>query len=314
MIITLRHIALSTCAIGLLLLAFADCSAQMRVPNLGGHRFIPSESNGDPFVNTHVVSQVGIGSATNLEFPLFEFNGDTLFAPRGNLLLAVLRFDYQQRIKKWLGVRASFSTVGRLGTDAGSLLAAGVTASTDLRFEWLVNVMQNDRSALSAIVGYRNATATVVDVFSFVEDVIDGEDAKLVDSIPSVQVLGGVRYAYGFSSLFGIKLSGIILYGDKRQVRVSEPEVNYEFGLSLSLDPREKLGFPIGVLASYSLRTLTIGKDEGDSDSMQLELKFDYTKPNDFSIGPAITWSRSPGLYQTSITILQVAISSRYYF
>lgn len=309
-----RHIASSIFVLGLLMISVVDCSAQMKVPSLNGHRFIPSESAADPFVNTHVVSQVGIGTATDLEFPLFEFEGDTVFAPRGDLLFAVLRFDYQQRIKKWLAVRASFSTLGRLGTDAVALLSAGVTASTDLRLEWLFNLIQNDKSAFSAVVGYRNAGTTVVDVVGFVDDIIGGKDARLVDSIPSVHAIGGIRYAYGFSSTFGIKLIGTILYGDQRQVRDNKSELNYEFGVSLSIDPREKFGIPIGVLASYSLRTLSLGRDNGESDSMELELKFDYTKPNDFSFGPSITWARSPGLYQDSIQFVSVSISSRYYF
>jgi len=291
-----------------------DGSAQVRVPSLNGHRFIPSETVRDPFVNTYMLSQLGGGIATDLVLPLIEIDGDTLFLPSGDQLFVVLQYQYQQRIKKWLAVNVGFSTLGRLGTDAGALLLAGVTAATDLRLEWLFNVMRNDRSALSFNLGFRNASTTVVDLFGFVEDVIDGVDSKLVDTIPSSQAIAGARYAYGFSSLVGVKISGTIFYGSKSKLRDPDNEVNFEFGGGVSLDPRKRFGIPVGVIVSYAFRTLSLGRDDSGSDSQEYELKFDYTKPNDFSFGPAITLKRFPGISGGSESSLNVTLTSRYYF
>jgi hypothetical protein len=309
----LRRISYAASIIALVGMTALDSSAQLRVPNLNGHRFIASETVSDPFVNTYIVNQVGLGMATDLDFPLYEFNGDTLFAPRGDLIFAALRFDYQQRIKRWLAVSMSFKTFGRLGTNAGSLLSAGITASTDLRLDWLIKLYENERSALSVDLGFRNSNTTVVDVFSFVEDIIEGEEAKLVDSIPSVHVVGGVRYAYAFSSLLGIKLFGTILYGDKTQNRDSGDELNFEFGGALSIDPRQRFGIPVGALLGYSRRTLSLGLDDNSSDSHEVEVKIEYTKPDDFSFGPSVSWASLPGLY-SRVSFVNVAFSSRYYF
>lgn len=289
-------------------------SSPIRIPSLNGHRFIPSELVSDPFVNTYMVSQLGAGIATDLEFPPIEVGGDTLFLPRGDQLFLVLGYEYQQRIKKWLAVRATFSTVGRLGTEAAVLLLAGITASTDLRLEWLMNLVRNERSTLSLNLGYRNTSTTVVDLFGFVQDVIDGKDSKLVDTIPSVQAIAGVRYAYGISSLVGVKFSGTVLYGDKVNQRDVGDEVNFEAGLGVSLDPRKKFGIPVGVLVSYSFRTLRISRSDKASDTQRIELKIDYTKPNDFSFGPSLSFARIPGTFGGTVSFVSVTLTSRYYF
>ncbi len=319
----LRGISYLTAIVALGVVLATDSSAQLvdspvrvKIPTLNGHRFIPSETVPDPFVNTYMLSKLGVGVATDLEFPLIEIGGDTLFLPRGDQLFVVLEYRYQQRIKKWLAVKVGFSTLARLGTDAGSLLLAGITASTDLRFEWLISVIQNDRSTLSFDLGFRNAGTTVVDVFGFVEDVIDGVDSKLVDTIPSTQAIAGVRYAHGFSSLVGVKLATTMFYGSKEQLRDPANEINFEFGVGVSLDPRKRFGIPVGVLASYAFRTLSLGREDSSSDAQEFELKFDYTKPNDFSFGPSITWQKLPNVFSGSgsVSSLNLALTSRYYF
>jgi hypothetical protein len=286
----------------------------LRVPNLGGHRFIATDIVEDPFVETFIVTQLGMGVAADLEFPLFEIDGDTVFAPQGDVLFALLKFQYRQRIKRWLAVTGSFRTIGRLGTEVQSILLAGVTASTEFEFEWLVNVVRSDRSAVSLGFGFRRASTTVVDIFRFVEDVIDGEQSRLVDNIPSVQGTASVRFAHAFSSLIGAKFEAGAQYGEQTQARESGSEFNWRFGVSLSVDPREKFGIPIGVLASYALTTLSIGLEDAATDTQEFELKFEYTSPNDFSIGPTIGATRVPAVYQDAVWFTNLLIASRYYF
>jgi hypothetical protein len=286
----------------------------VRVPVLSGHRFIASDIVEDPFGETFIVTQLGGGVASDLDFPLFEVGGDTIFAPRGDLLFAVLKFEYRQRIKRWLSVNGAFKTIGRLGTEAQSLLLAGVTASSQFDFEWIVTAHRSERSALAVGLGFRRASTTNVDLFRFVEDVVGGEEARLVDTVPSVQSFVNLRYARALSRLVGMKVEGGLLYGEQTQSRESGNELNWRFGLSLSVDPREKLGIPVGVLASYAITTLSIGLEDAASDTQEFELKIEYTAPSEFSIGPSLGATRLPATYQDAVWFVNVLIASRYYF
>lgn len=312
----MAHIV-SLASLCLLALGNSLISAQhvpMRVPSLNGHRFIASDVVNDPFMETNVTNQLGVGVASDLKFPVFEFEGDTVFAPRGDLLFAVLKFEYRQRVKPWLAVNGSYRTISRLGTDVQALLVAGLTVSSEFELGWLIKAYESDKSILSVGLGFERASTTVVDLFRFIEGISVGEYGRLVDSIPSVQGKASVRYAHGFSDLLGVKLEGGVIYGEQTQSRESGQEVNWRFGASLSLDPRTKTGIPLGLLASYALTTLSLGPDDAPSDTQQFELKLEYTTPTDFSIGPSLSTLRVPGRYQPSVWFTNILLGMRYYF
>lgn len=285
-----------------------------RVPTLNGHRFLVSEDVADPFVSTNLLNALGVGVASDMKLPLFEIGGDTLFAPRGDVLFATLHFEYRQRIKDWLSVHGRFKTVGRLGTNAQSLLTVGVTAATTFEFGWLINLLTTDRSALSVDLGFARSSTTLVDVFRFVEDVFKGEEASLVQTVPSVQGIASIRYAQGLSSLVGIQAHGEMQYGESSQARDEGNQFYWLLGGALSVDPKPKYGVPIAALLSYSFRTLTLGFPDADNDSMRFELKLEYSATSDFATGPTVSVERLPGTYQGRVTLISVAVSSRYYF
>jgi hypothetical protein len=285
-----------------------------RVPSLKGHRFLVSEAVADAFVNTNLLNALGGGIASDMKFPLFEIGGDTLFAPRGDVLFAVLNFEYRQQIKNWLAVHGRFKTLGRLGTNAQSLLTVGVTAATTFEFGWLINLHKSDQSVLSVDLGFARSSTTLVDIFRFVGDIVDGEEAALVQSVPSVQGIASLRYAHGFSPLVGLQAYAEMQYGEDSQSRDEGNQFYWLLGGAVSVDPKPNYGVPIAALLSYSFRTLTLGFPDAGNDSMLFELKLEYSATTDFATGPTISIQRLPGTYQSRVTLISATISSRYYF
>ena len=113
-----------------LLAGGTPAQAQEGRPVLGGHRFIWSPLTETAMPQTHVRNLTGGGKFTDIEY-LSEIDlggGIVIPAVKGDLLFAELEFEYMHRVQPWLGVWARFGGVGRVGTNAGSLLAQGVTA------------------------------------------------------------------------------------------------------------------------------------------------------------------------------------------
>ena len=307
---TIRSCAL----VGLLLAAcFADLRAQVRLPSLNGHRFVTSELVDDPFVATHFVNQLGVGFATNSEFPLYVFEGDTLTAPRGTQIFAVIRFDYQQRVQEWISARFSFQTLARMGTDAISLLGAGVTASTEMRFDWKIGLLRSEKSSLALDVGLLNQNTTYVDIAGFINDIIDREDASLVESIPAIRATLGLRYAHAFNPVLGVVVSGDLLIGENAQDRDSDAWAETTIAAGLSVNGHAK-GIPLGAFLAYSFSSDSFDQRSPNERSQIIELKIIYSEPGDFMIGPAVYWASLPGFFDNSLTFLNVSLRSRYYF
>lgn len=114
--------------------------------SLAGHAFTPNNLVPDPFIKTFIRNSVGIGSAVDIEFPVAIIDGDTIVGFDGDLVFALLDFEYQRTLRDWLAARGQFKLQARLGTNVGSLLASGITASTGFELGWLARLFQTDHT------------------------------------------------------------------------------------------------------------------------------------------------------------------------
>jgi hypothetical protein len=267
----------------------------------------------DPFLRSYLLTRVGVGFTERVSLPVIEVGDDTVLTLRGELMTALIDFVYQQQVKNWLSFRASFSIAGRLGTDAESIIAAGVDAGSDVQLGWLVRAFERRATKLSVFVGVSRGSVNVIQPAKFLDDILDGRSAKLSDSIPSVQAIGSARFAHGFSRLLGVKVLASLLYGEQTFSRDSGLTFNWKAGASASLDPRKALGIPVGFLLSYSFSTLSPGSRESGVSTQEIELKIDYTAPADYQFGVSFAVTRGPSELQKTVNLTSVQISSRFY-
>ena len=145
--LTLAGLLLSGGATGLDAQGAEEGADRLR-PLLGGHRFIPNSFTRDPFSRTYVRNSLGIGQALDVEFvPQLDIGGgDTIPGLSGDLLFAVLDFEYQHAVKDWLAVWGKINMIGRLGTDVGAILAQGATVLTGFELGWLIKLLQKGYS------------------------------------------------------------------------------------------------------------------------------------------------------------------------
>ncbi len=287
---------------------------EFKRPMLGGHAFLPNNLVRDPFIKTFIRNSVGVGSAVNLDIPLAIIGDDTLVSLKGDLLFALLGFEYQQAVKPWLAARGEFKVVGRLGTGVPALLASGITASTGFEFGWLVRLFHSERTLLTGSLKLANNNFTAINVSDFVDDIIAGRPASLIKKTPSMRGGGGLRFAWGVSPFFGLTALAETGYGESVDRRADD-EWYFELGGTVDFDFSAISEVPIGVMAAYRHNSFPEAGNDVSNDIRGGLLRIAYNGRSDFIVALDIGFERfdSRALNQT-VNFGSVGLNLRYYF
>jgi len=309
-------------ALGLMLVALASTagpsSAQaqepVRIPTHAGHRFLPLVEIPDPFIKTFIRNSVGLGTAFDLKTPSFEFEGQPVDGLRGNLLAALLEFEYQQGVNDWLAARVRFKVSGRLGTDVQSLLAQGITGSTTFELGWLFRLHQTEKTLLSGTFDVSNGSFTSLSLTAFINDIIAGRDPNLVYKTPTIRSGPGLRYAWAANDLVGVILNGRTGYGESSN-RSTNDEWFYRLGAAVDFDLKARTSVPLGLAVGYYLDSLPEGGDAIAKAFREWVLRISYTGPGDFLVSLDMSWGKLPLRdFEDEVQFGSTAINLRYYF
>lgn len=286
-------------------------------PVLGEHRFITNSATRDPFSRTQISQTLGIGQAVDVEFlPAFEIGQDTIDAISGDLLFALLNFEYQHAVKDWLGVFVSVDMVGRLGTDVGALLSSGATVLTGFELGWLIKLVENEKVALSATANLWNNSFTGINLLDWVDGIIEDQPVDLVRKVPSVRGGGGLRFAWAASDLVGVLATSELGLGESI-ARRGEDQVSFKVAAAVDLDLYARtsvpLGFAVGFDATNSPRE---GTDLTDTRSAGF-LRVAYTGRDDFLLALDMGFSRLSTIEDATeddVSSGSLVLNMRYYF
>jgi hypothetical protein len=288
--------------------------SDVRLPHLGDHIFSPNGSVPDPFITTYVRNTLGIGKALDIKTPIIVIDDEEILGLRGDILVAFLDFEYQQRIKSWIAVRAHLNVVGRLGTDVQAFLADGVTAVSGFELGWLLKIYRSERIMLSGDLMVANRPFTSVNVLGFVEDIVDGVPPRLTTTTPAVRTGGGLRFAWAASRFFGVTAASALGYAESVGDR-STDRAFFKFGTTMDVDIRSKTPVPLGVSLGYRLDTVPEGGEDVGSSTHGGILRISYNGRPDFSLGLELSTERvESSTFSEPFTIGSTLIDFRYYF
>ncbi len=253
----------------------------LRIPHLNGHQFTTNTLTGDPFVKTYIRNTLGIGQSIDLFVPITEIDGGQVLGLKGDLLKAILEFEYQQAVKDWVAFRVQARVTGRLGTGAQSLLASGVSANTGFEFGWLFKISEGEKTALSATLNLWNNSVTLVDFLGFVDGIIEGENNSLVKTVPTTRGGGGLRYAWAASDLVGFIFKGETGIGESVD-RSNSDEWFFNFAAAADFDLKTKSDVPLGLALGYKIDTFPEQGEDLANAKHDLVFRISYTGTTDF--------------------------------
>lgn len=282
-------------------------------PVLGGHDFTETVGVPSPFVRTFIRNRLGAGKALDIAPSLGEINGQPITGLKGDLIFAILDFEYQYAIKSWIGARVRVLGAGRLGSNTGSLLTQGVTMTTGFEFGWLVRLHESRRTALSMDLGLTDRGFTSVNLVRFIEDIIEGNQASLTRKTPSARASIGARFAWSVSPLMGVLANVQTGYGES--VERSKDDVwFFKLGTVLDFDLRTQMSAPLGVAVGFSYDTFPeLGGDIAQGVN-SFFFRFSYLGRSDFLFSVDLSYDRIP-LTEGRETLKgnSITINMRYY-
>ncbi len=289
---------------------------ELRIPHLSGHQFTTNTLTGDPFVKTYIRNTLGIGKSLDLFVPIIEIGDppERVLGLKGDLLKAILEFEYQQAVKDWVAFRVQVRITGRLGTGAQSLLASGVTANTGFEFGWLFKLAEGEKTALSGTLNLWNSSVTIVDFLGFVDGVINPPSQPLLKKVPTTRGGGGLRYAWAASDLVGFLFKGETGMGESVD-RSDSDKWFFNFAAAADFDLKTKTNVPLGLALGYKFDTFPEGGEEIVDAMQDLVFRISYTGTTDFLLSLDFTygWLHLKNEVEAS-KFTSTLINLRYYF
>jgi hypothetical protein len=217
-------------------------------------------------------------------FPSFEIGDITVVdAVRGNLLFAELEFEYMHQVQPWLGVWARLGGLAPLGTDAGGLLAQGITAIKGFELGWLFKVYEGHSFVLSGTTILSNDGVTDVNILRWARGLVTEGDSALANSGPQLRGRGGVRGAWGINEAWGLQFQTELGYGQVGR-EDAEGQLFWDNAASVSLDLYPGSQVPLGFVLSAATRGFPREGGNPEVRTLDLGLRTAFTGRDNFLV------------------------------
>jgi len=283
-------------------------------PHLNDHNFVENLLINSPFVRTSISNSLGYGKALDVTTPIIDLGDGEVIGFKGDLLFALLEFEYQYAIKEWIALRLKVGGLARAGTGVQSLLSEGLTMVTGFEFGWKVRLRETDQSALAMNIDLTNRSMTGVNISKFVEDIIEGQPASMVTKTPMTRVTLGLGYAWAPNNLFGFTLNGDTGYGESYN-RQEGDQVFFRLGGAVEADLLARTSVPIGLSLGYIYDTFPENGTTADNGLHAVGLRIAFTGRDDFNISLDLSRELVPGRDGYSdVSVATTSITLRYYF
>ncbi len=306
--------------VGVLMVPHTSVSAQGAHPELAGHTFVPSSLLPDPFIETYLSSVIGLGSAFDYGIAWPVLGEDTLFLADGKIVWVTLDFDYRQRVTDRLAVRGQVQAGARVGTNAASAIADGVSVAAGFRFGGVARLMEGRSAALSAYADVAHSDLTLLNIIGFAEELIDSvvsggslDSLSISFNYDAWRWHGGIRLAYSPTPLLGLGAVADVAVGEEF-LSLEDSFLDFDLGGSVDFNFHSAGYAPLGVVLSY--RFSTYGERFGGSirETHGAMLGISYMGHEDFSVGLEIYGGRIPLQADDVVAVATAGVQMHYYF
>jgi hypothetical protein len=295
-----------------------DGSDKIKLPVLNNHKFIVNQHATSPFIKTFFRNTIGGGAAMDLYVPILIIDGEPLAGLRGDLTFLTIEFEYQYAVNDWLAVFGNVGMLSRFGSETQALIAQGLNASYGFELGWMFKLLETKEVVLSATANLWNQSGTVLDLYDFLQDIIDNGELRpenqLIYSKDYIQGGGGLRVAWAPNELIGINGLSEFLFGES--LDNSGTKIFYNFAGSIDIDLDKVWSVPIGFAFGASINTFLSSNDSSVDDSATtVFLRTSYTGRSDILISLDMTFNKIP-ISQPKQTLNGVSssLSLEYYF
>jgi len=282
---------------------------------LGDHYFTPNNTLKYPFILTHVRMSLGIGEISDIRFPLVHIGDEDYLYLQGDIFAALLSFEYQHAVKKWLAVYVRLGLIGRLGSDFGTFLAQGVNYASTFDIGWMIQVYRNDKFALSTSVGVTNGNYSFINLQKFVNDVIHHvPNARITTSNNSLYGLAGIKAAFGITKFIGLNIVADLGYGETIQRELDNKWFTI-LGFNADMNFADLIETPLSLSVGYLYSTYPKNNNDVIFDSNVFLAQLSYIGRTNFILSLDISISKElAGSNESTLWLNTAQFGMRYLF
>jgi len=290
-----------------------------RLPILNNFRFVPSDIVKDPFINTFIKLNLGVGTALDLKTYVKNLQGEIRDTLSGDISYLSGELEFQYAVNDWLAFYIGYGGAGRVGSNAYTILTSGISYSTTFNLGGKIRIWQNDKMFLSGSAEYSSSEVALYSIYDFVKQVyenggeIDTAASSLLQKETLPKAFINVNYAYAPTDWFG--LLGVAGFGFIKSFDTVE-RGNYKLGVAAAIDflNVESINFPIGILLSARFNkypeTGSVAKNV-----VLFGFRIGYTGHKDFDIGIENTYENlNFKKSDEKVKALLTSFKMRYYF
>lgn len=295
--------------------------AQGQIPRLAGHTFVTSNLIPDPFVKTQLGLLIGLGSAFDYEVRGPVLGEDTLVIEEGKMTWVSAELDYRQRVTDWLQLDALVVGGARVGTNAASAIAQGVSVISGFGLGGLARLAQTRSLALSATLTLVRSNSTLLNIVEFAEELIDSVESggslgslSLSRKVSTWQGRGGVRFAWTPTRALGVTALAELRVGEDLLV-LDETTTSWDAGALLDLDLHSISSVPLGFVIGYRYGSEAHRSEQTSGGSHRATVGIAYMGREDFSVGLELLGESIPLPNEAqNVTAVIMGLRLRYYF
>ena len=290
---------------------------EKQLPILNNFRFIPSEVVIDPFITSYIKANVGTGVALDLKSYVKDLQGNIRDTLSGDLTYISGEIQFQLAVNDWLAFNVGAGGYGRLGTNAYTILTAGISYTSFLSAGGKAKIWQNDNMVLSTTLDFKYQDIYLYSIYDFVKEVsetggIDSTSSLLENDIITATFLN-INYAYAPADWCGILAVAGWGLGEAFETK-TRGNLRIGAAFSVDFDNVDAIEFPIGILASVRYNSFGEG-GSNVSNIFTYGFKIAYTGHKDFDIGIENTYqSFSDKASAEKINTILNSFHLRYYF
>jgi hypothetical protein len=289
------------------------------LPVLNNHYFIPNSLFPDPFITTFFKSGIGGGASLN-NIPIYANDGQQLLGTitaENTFLIADIHI--QVEAKKWLGAWFRYFIDARIGSSISSILAQGVTSITGFEFGWMLRLWQNKKSLLSGSIAITNVNISAINPLGAIKGIIDDPDSASFSLSKQRNPLYGrvgLRYAYSFSDLFGIKAFINGVFGES-VVKAKQNAWKFNIGILGSFNFSHSHNVPVAFNLGYISQKFSFDDGQNDENIRSILFKVAYSGREEYNIGLEFTHTNTTAPFipgENSLEYLTTSFVMVYYF
>ena len=257
------------------------------LPVLDEHYFIPNSNFPSPFITTFFKSAIGGGVSLN-SIPIYANDGQVLLGTiNAEETYVIADIHFQAEVKEWLAAWFRYLVDARLGSSTPTVLAHGVTSITGFEFGWMFRLWHNEKSQLSGTISINNATVSSINLLSSIKEVIDNPDSvnfSLTKKKNPLYGIAGIRFAYAFNDLIGIKVFINGLFGESI-VRKNESAWKFTSGILGSFNFIHSHNIPVAFNLGYTSQKFSLFDRQNDENIKSFMFKVAYSGREEYNIG-----------------------------